>query len=46
MSYKQKEALTKKVRMKKLNYKGGALKRKFKNGPGKVEPGAYNKKSK
>lgn len=44
MSYKQKEALTKKVRMKKLNYKGGALKRKFKMGPGKVEPGAYIKK--
>jgi hypothetical protein len=41
MSWSEKEVLTKKVRMKKLNWKGGALKRKFKMGPGKVEPGSY-----
>lgn len=41
MSYSEKEALTKKLRMKKLNYKSGAIKRKFKMKPGKVEPGVY-----
>lgn len=41
MSWGEKEALIKKVRNKKMNYKGGALKRKFKMGRTKVEPGEY-----
>lgn len=41
MSYSEKEALTKKLRHKTLNYKGGVLKRKFKMSAGKVAPGAY-----
>jgi len=41
MTYAEKERLAAKVRMKGLNYKGGALKRKFKMGRGNVEPGAF-----
>lgn len=44
MSYGEKEALTKKIRIKKLNYKSGAIKRKFKMKPGNVEPGEYIKR--
>ncbi len=41
MSYPEKEALTKKLRHKALNYKVGAIKRKLKMKPGNVEPGTY-----
>lgn len=40
MTYAEKEALAKKVRSKSINYKRGAIKRKFKMGREKVEPGA------
>lgn len=41
MTYAEKEKLAAKVRNKKNHYSQGALKRKFKMKPGKVEPGAY-----
>src|ERR1700749_1003791 len=44
LSYADQQAMLSKLRMKKLNYKGGAIKRKFKMKPGKVEPGEYIKR--
>lgn len=41
MTYAEKEKLAAKVRNKKNHYQQGALKRKFKMKPGKVEPGTY-----
>ena len=46
MSYAEKEAMVKKIRMKKLNYKSGAIKRKLKiNRHDKVAPGDMIKKA-
>lgn len=46
MSYAEKEALTKKLRHKKLNYKIGAIRRHLKIQPGNVEPGNKSSMSK
>lgn len=44
MSYGEKEKLAAKVRNKKIHYKQGSLKRRYKMGRGKVEPGVLLQK--
>lgn len=45
MSYEDKNRLLAKIRMKKLNYRVGVIKRKYKMDPANVEPGAMIRKA-